>query len=157
MHHQTDSIIKELVSVLEGEPWYGQRAEEILGAVNVSTVYKRPAAHVHSQIELLYHMVTWAEHVRDLVDKNAIADPDGFEMKNWRLIEPSEHTWERGLREFKTLHQQIITLLGNKNDDFLASPVSSRSFDFRFLLQGLIQHDIYHLGQIAYLNKLLIP
>jgi hypothetical protein len=32
--------------------------------------------------------------------------------------------------------------------------VDERKYNFRKLLHGLIQHDIYHLGQIAYIKKI---
>jgi hypothetical protein len=33
--------------------------------------------------------------------------------------------------------------------------VPTRSFNYRFMLNGLLQHNIYHLGQIAYVKKQL--
>jgi hypothetical protein len=48
-----------------------------------------------------------------------------------------------------------MALLLQKDDSFLDEPVEYRKYDFRFLLNGLIQHNLYHTGQIAYVNKLL--
>jgi len=43
-----------------------------------------------------------------------------------------------------------------KEDDFLSGMVENRKFYYRFLLNGLIQHNIYPPGQIAYLKKMPI-
>jgi len=60
------------------------------------------------------------------------------------------------LEQLKSTHKKIVELLNQKADDsFLGDIVPLREYNFRFMLNGLIQHNIYHLGQIAYLNKLL--
>ncbi len=48
-----------------------------------------------------------------------------------------------------------MELLSEKEDGFLSEEAADRKYNFRHLLHGLIQHDIYHQGQIAFLNKLL--
>ena len=59
------------------------------------------------------------------------------------------------MAQFKVTHDLIIDLLDTKGDKFLSEDVDYREYNFRFLLHGIIQHDIYHIGQIAYLKKLL--
>lgn len=59
------------------------------------------------------------------------------------------------MEELKTILQKIIAILETKEDAFLKEMVPSREFNFRFMLNGLIQHNIYHLGQVAYVKKLL--
>ena len=82
-------------------------------------------------------------------------DPIAFENMDWRKIDPAVHSWDKGVAEFKTLHKKIIELLETKDDEFLNGTVDYRKYSFRFLLNGLVQHNIYHLGQVAYVKKLL--
>jgi hypothetical protein len=74
---------------------------------------------------------------------------------DWRPLDPAVHSWEEGLRQFQQLNQQIIAILQGKDDDFLKEIVDFRQYNFRFLLNGYIQHNIYHIGQVAYCKKLL--
>jgi len=63
---------------------------------------------------------------------------------------------EKGNRTIKRTHNKIIELLKMKEDDnFLGDIVPLRKYNYWFLLNGLIQHNIYHLGQVAYLKKTL--
>ena len=78
-----------------------------------------------------------------------------YEKIDWREIDPSIHGWEEGLSQFIATNQHIIALLKQKDDSFLKEIVDYRKYNFRFLLRGLIQHHIYHAGQIAYIVKLL--
>jgi hypothetical protein len=74
---------------------------------------------------------------------------------DWRQIDPEKHTWEKGLAELKTIHEKILQLLEEKDDEFLKEKVDYRNYQFRYLLNGLMQHNIYHAGQIAYITKYL--
>jgi uncharacterized damage-inducible protein DinB len=155
MRKEIDYIITTLHSVLDGEPWFGRSVMSLLQEVNPAVVYKRPTANSHSLIELIYHMNTWAEFTLKRLERVEEKDFAVFEKLDWREIEPNEHTWEKGVAQFKVTHDLIIELLGTKDDEFLSGEVDYREYNFRFLLHGIIQHDIYHAGQIAYLKKLL--
>ncbi len=77
------------------------------------------------------------------------------ESNDWREIDPNNHTWKNGMGEFRKIQEQIVSILETKEDSFLKEIVPGREFNFRFMLNGLIRHNIYHAGQVAYLNKML--
>jgi uncharacterized damage-inducible protein DinB len=118
-------------------------------------VYTRPSENSHSLIDLLYHINTWAEFTARRLEKEGEKDMQAFEQMDWRLIDPHIHTWANALQDFKTAHDRIIKILQDKEDSLLEEKVDYRDYNYRFLLNGLIQHDIYHLAQIAYAQKLL--
>jgi uncharacterized damage-inducible protein DinB len=155
MSKEIQSIIRNLQNVLSGEPWYGKSVLAILEEVDPAIVHKKPNENSHSIIELLYHSLTWAEFTLKSLEKAEGENITAIEKMNWREINPSDHCWDKGLAEFKIVHERIIQQLNEKDDAFLSEMVDHRKFNFRFLLNGLIQHDIYHLGQIAYIMKLL--
>lgn len=155
MNKEIQSIIRNLENTLDGTPWYGRSVYAILREVDSSIAYKKPTSGSHSLIELLYHMLTWAEFTLKRIEKDKINDLAAFEKIDWREIESKIHDWDEGLGAFIAAHQQIIALLATKGDTFLNETVDYRQYNFRFLLNGLIQHNIYHLGQVAYLKKLL--
>lgn len=155
MNKEIQSIIRNLENTLDGTPWYGRPVYAILREVDSSIAYKKPNAESHSLIELLYHMLTWAEFTLKRIEKDDINDLAAFEKLDWREIDPKIHDWDEGLGALIATHQQMIALLRSKDDGFLNETVDYRQYNFRFLLNGLIQHNIYHLGQVAYLKKLL--
>lgn len=155
MDTEVQTIIGKLKEVLNGQPWYGKPVYELLDEVNQDLQYVQPRPNSHSLIDLLYHMVTWAEFVQKRIEKEPIADMEAFESTDWRPIDPDTHDWQKGVAALTASHQEIATLMQTKDDAFLNEIVDYRKYDFRYLLNGLIQHNIYHLGQIAYVNKLL--
>jgi len=154
MNKELQSIISNLERVNTGTPWYGRPVFDILDEIDPSIVYKRPNKQ-HSLAELLYHMITWADFTLHRVKGDKEKDMTAFEKLDWRKIDPRVHTWEKGLKKFKDIHKEIVELLNQEDDTFLKGVVDYRNYNFRFLLNGLIQHNIYHLGQVAYVKKLL--
>lgn len=155
MNREIQSIIQHLENSLDGSPWYGRPVYALLREVNTDIVYKKPAPEAHSLMDLLYHMLTWAEFTLKRLEKDQVNDLEAFEKLDWREIDPSVHDWDEALGAYIATHQQIIALLKTKTDDLLSEKVDYRDYNFRFLLNGLIEHNIYHLGQVAYLKKLL--
>jgi uncharacterized damage-inducible protein DinB len=155
MNREIQSIIRNIEVTLSGEPWFGRSIYELLAEIDVSKVFIKPNHSEHSLIDLLYHMNTWAEFTLRRIQDDKEQDMAVFEKLDWREIQPGSLSWENGVAEFKSIHERIIAELQTKNDDFLKENVDYRKYNFRFLLNGLIQHNIYHVGQIAYLRKLL--
>jgi len=155
MNTEIQTIISKLDEVLNGRPWYGKPVFKLLDEVNQDLQYVQPSPDSHSLIDLLYHMVTWAEFAQKRIQKEPITDMEAFNATDWRRIDADVHDWQKGVAALKAAHQKIIELMQIKDDAFLNEIVDYRKYDFRHLLNGLIQHNIYHLGQIAYLNKLL--
>jgi uncharacterized damage-inducible protein DinB len=151
MNKETAAIILSLKETLQGEPWYGQPVMAILNDIDPSIAFKKPSEASHSLAELLYHMITWTQFAVKRLEKDQTDDSDALD---WRTIDPKEHTWEKGVSEFKTANDNIIKILESKEDGFLEEKVDFRTYNFRNLLNGLIQHHIYHLGQIAYIKKI---
>ena len=156
MNKEILSIIKNLEITMSGQPWFGRAVFDILGDVEESKVNIRPGGTGHSMIELLWHMNTWAEFTLSSLDGKSTDEMKSIEEKDWRTIDAVDHSWQAGLSELKSTHNKMAAMLAQKDDSFLNEIVPTRKFNFRFMLNGLIQHNIYHLGQIAYINKLLM-
>ena len=155
MNKEIQSLLSQLQNVNSGNPWFGRAVYKILDEVDEKKAAVKPNYSEHSLIELLYHMITWADFTLKRIEKDKINDLAAAEELDWRTINPKVHSWKKGLAEFKAIHKKIINLLKSKDDSFLQEKVDYRKYDFQFLLNGLIQHNIYHLGQVAYLNKML--
>jgi len=154
MNKEIQSIISNIQRTLYDNPWYGDAILPMLKKVHPAVVYINPK-NSHAAIEILYHMITWANYTLKAVQ--GIEVKEGLEdiPMNWRGINPKIDTWETAMKEFEDLHSSLIKELEPKADVFLNDQVPGKSYNYRFLLNGLIQHNIYHLGQIAFLKNLL--
>ncbi len=155
MTKELQSFIRRIENANSGQPWFGRAVYSILDEIYPKKVFTRPGGTEHSMIELLYHMITWANFTLKRIEKDDDMDLVTFEKMDWREIDPKVNTWKKGLAEFKSTQKKIISRLNKKDDAFLKEIVDYRKYNFRFLINGMIEHNIYHLGQIAYLNKML--
>lgn len=155
MNKQIQSIIKSLDDTLSGEPWFGRAVYKLLDEIDEAIVSTNPTNKEHSLIELLWHMNTWAEFTLANLENRSPEELKAIEENDWRTIDPEKHSWQSGLTELKSIHKKIADILAEKEDSFLKEMVPNRRYNFRFMLNGLIQHNIYHAGQVAYLKKLL--
>jgi hypothetical protein len=153
MNKEMQSIIRNLQNTISGEPWYGKPISVLMAEVDSSKASVRPYNKGHSLNDILYHMIFWSEYTIHCVNLNSPVG--GFEKLDWPALVPTEDSWQNGISEFKNIHQKLIELLQTKEDEFLKVMIPGTNYNFRFLLNGLIQHNIYHGGQIAYLTKIL--
>jgi uncharacterized damage-inducible protein DinB len=156
MNREIQSIISKLEDVLVGDPWFGRPVYALLREIDPATVYRKPNGKGHSLIELLYHTLNWVSFCLQAVENKPGADMHYFEERDWISIDPGMHTWEKGFAELKETHRQLIVLLQTKEDALLNETVPGRRYNYRVMLNGLIDHNIYHLGQIAYVKKFLL-
>lgn len=148
-------IIDQLRDAYEGEPWFGRPVKQILAEVDESIAFEKPYGQ-HSMLDLLWHMITWREFTVDRIQHSPQMQLDYFERNDWRQLDHQDRTlWQQGLERLQETQNQLLKLLETCTDDLLEQTVRERTYNFRKLLYGIIQHDIYHLGQIAYVRKML--
>ena len=155
MNKEIQSIIRRIENVNSGQPWFGRAVYELLDEIDSKKAFEKHGGTEHSLIELLYHMNVWADFTLKRLEKDDKHDMAYFEALDWRKIDPKKHSWKKALAEFRSIHKKIVTLLKKKDDAFLKEIVDYRKYNYRFLLSGFIDHNVYHIGQIAYISKLL--
>lgn len=50
---------------------------------------------------------------------------------------------------------ELIDLIVNQDDTYLQTKFLDTDYNFHYLIEGIIHHDLYHLGQIGITIKLL--
>ena len=147
------SISHQLEDAYNGDPWFGRSVKALLSDVNEQAAFIQPAGQ-HSILQLVYHMINWRSFtINSLKPTKPVSV---YDDNDWQHFDHNDKAlWPEGLQQLEATQQELVTLLQHKDDSILTSIVPGRKYDFRCLLNGLVQHDIYHAGQIAYVNKLL--
>lgn len=157
MENQTiQHIIRLLKETYEGDPWHGRSIKSLLSDVTPEAGLKKPNAASHSIAELVYHMVTWRDFTISRLRAEEGKDMKYYEDNDWRTLDLTDtQTWQKGLDLLEESQQRLINLLEEFQDSILPEKVDERKYNFKVLLYGVVQHDAYHAGQIAYVSKLL--
>lgn len=155
MNQEILLLSEKIKDAYQGDPWFGRSIKEILSEIDESIAFQKPNGQ-HSIIELLWHMITWREFILDRLHQTGRQSLEYFEQIDWREIDPSETSlWQQGLQRFNSLQNELVEVIQQQKDEILSQRVPDKKYDFRKLLYGIVEHDIYHTGQIAYVKKLL--
>ncbi|HUQ96762.1 MAG TPA: DinB family protein [Chitinophagaceae bacterium] len=155
MNTEMLQIAEQLKDTYEGAPWFGKNGKTLLAEAEAVNVFENPNGQ-HSIIELLYHMITWREFTISRLRHNGEKTTAYFEARDWQPFEASDTAaWHAGLKKLAAVQNELADVLQQQQDALLIETVPERSYTFRNLLYGIVQHDIYHLGQVAYITKLL--
>ncbi|XOV93520.1 MAG: DinB family protein [Bacteroidota bacterium] len=156
MSTKIEDLIRTFQITFDQNPWYGKSIMDVLKQVDYRKINNKPGGSPHSIAQLLKHMIAWRTFAIIRLDQ----DP-GFliEMnseEDWSsLMIQSEKEWEELIQELKESQEKILEILKTKEEESLNQLMPESKYTFMNLVEGVIQHDVYHLGQIAMLNKML--
>ena len=154
MNREILLLAEQIKETYEGDPWFGRSVKALLAEVNDRIAFERPNEQ-HSILELVWHMITWREFTISRLRRED-KDLHYFEVNDWRGLDHGDkNLWHQSLQRLQETQHELTLLMQQQDDAILSERVEGREYDFRTLLNGIIQHDIYHTGQIAYLTKLL--
>ena len=148
---ERDRIQNQLERAFEGEAWHGPSVLEALEGVSWKKALEKPIPQAHSIWQLVLHITAWEDIVRRrlLGETPEVTD----EMNFPTIVDPSEASWKRALETLRAGHLRLREVAGQITDDQLDQRSNPKTTTRYILLHGIIQHDIYHAGQISILKK----
>jgi uncharacterized damage-inducible protein DinB len=151
---QIEHITKQLEQTYNGQPWYGDSVAMKINAISAETAFLQTSPGLHSIAEILAHMIVWRKAAIEWLRGNSQYNVTLNSKDDWPLYETlQEIGWEELKQQFADTQTQLLSLLRNRTDEILPHPYSKKPYTFQFLLEGIIQHDVYHLGQIGVIVK----
>ena len=145
-------IQDQLKKSFEGESWHGPAVREALAGVTAAQAARRPIAGAHTIWEIALHMATW----KTIVMRRLSGEPvtDVAPEVDWPPVRAvGEAAWQAALHGLEQVQAELRQALAQVRDDQLDQPPAKGTSTRYVLLHGIIQHDLYHAGQIAVLKK----
>jgi len=145
-------IKSQLRRAFQGEAWHGPSVMELLRDVTAEQAAAHPIAGAHSIWELTLHIAAWERFVmRRIVEAEALdpTDEENFPA----VVDTSAKAWTAALEAVNRNHAELLDAVAGLDDERLAEIVPGKPYSIYFMLHGVIQHDLYHAGQIALLKK----
>jgi uncharacterized damage-inducible protein DinB len=149
---EVQRIEDQLRRAFEGNAWHGPSVRELLVDVAAKRAAARPITGAHSIWEIALHVATWDEVVRRRLAGEAIGDlPVDLD---WPMVrDTSEDAWRKTVHDLEQSHRALCQAIARLDDARLAENVPGKGHSVYIELHGIIQHDLYHAGQIALLKK----
>lgn len=144
-------IIDELQRIHAGDAWHGPALRELLINLTPQQAAARPLENTHSIWELVGHITGWETVFRLRLAGQQTTEPEAGDFPPPEDV--SEQAWAQALAELDASHEKLLGVLAGLADSMLDDTVVGVAYSVRFLLRGLIRHNVYHAGQIALLGK----
>lgn len=155
MNQEIKRIIKAIEAAYDGKGWFGDNLLQQLEGVDAVKACKVPEKLNHSIAEIIQHILAWRIFVIEKLNGNATYEVWDTEL-NWvKISSLDEENWLYLKQKLKENQQLLTQTIQQKAEELLEQNVDGRSYNFRLMLQGITQHDIYHIGQISLIKKLV--
>jgi uncharacterized damage-inducible protein DinB len=148
---ELERIADQLQRAYEGSAWHGPSVMEALQDVTPEIAARRQIAGAHTIWELVHHIGAWADIPRRRImgEEFEITDALNFQP----MPEPTADSWKRSLDNLAESQSKLMELVRGMSELRLDQPIKKDGPTLYLLLHGVVQHHIYHAGQIMLLKK----
>ncbi|MGA9184186.1 MAG: DinB family protein [Candidatus Acidiferrales bacterium] len=146
-------IVDQMDRAFSGDAWHGPALAQLLEGVTAEDASKHAVRGVHSIWEIVNHIASWNGIVMHRLAGEKV---EVTQERDWPPVwEATDVAWKRSLEHLVTSRKRLRQTASELDDSMLDQKPSEHQDSRYVLLHGLIQHDLYHAGQIAVLKKAL--
>jgi len=153
---EIERILDQLKRAYEGNAWHGPSVREVLSDVTAEQAAARPLAGAHCIWDLAHHIAVWEDAGRRRLEGDRaqidISSPEDWPPAN----DTSEEAWEQAKTSLDRGHRALCDAVARVPESRLDESILEGMSTVYVTLHGVIQHDLYHAGQIAILKKALM-
>ena len=146
-------IADQLRRAFTGEPWHGSPLRELLAGITAKQACERPLPSGHTIWELVLHIEVYVQAACEVV--SGVPMPKIYATpSDWPPVsDTSAAEWNAATGRLFQSAEQLAKGIEGFTDERLTDTVPGREYDFYYLFHGIVQHSLYHGGQIAMLKK----
>jgi uncharacterized damage-inducible protein DinB len=153
-------ITDQLQREHDGDPWHGSPLLQILEGVTAEQAAATPLQGAHSIWELVLHIAAWKGEVRRRLSGAPSGEP---EEGDWPAVgAPTAERWNEARERLQKTHDALLAAVRQLPESRLfeatndpRNPPLGTGVSYYVLLHGIVQHDVYHSGQIGLLKSAL--
>lgn len=144
-------LLSQLRRAYEGEAWHGPALKEILAGVTAVQAARRPIPSSHTIWEIVLHISAWESAVCGRIEGRYTAEPD---EGDWPAVtDTDDAAWQATLATLDRTHHRLREAVGRLDEGRLHDRLAEGKESAFFAINGVIQHTLYHAGQIVLLKK----
>ncbi|WP_281232324.1 DinB family protein [Flavobacterium gelatinilyticum] len=140
-------------SIYNGNPWLEVNLADTLKNVNAEQAYRKINPNLNTIWEIVNHLIQWRRNILQRMQGETIITPDHNYFVP--VLDPSEAAWEQSLQTLAKTQEAWNTFFEDFDDADLTKIYVNNGHTYYEHIHGIIQHDVYHLGQIVILKKML--
>jgi len=148
---EVERIADQLKRAFEGEAWHGPSVLEIIEGITAHQAAARTFDGTHSIWELVLHIAAWERAILRRLHGDRAQLPT---EEDWPAVgTTTDEAWKQAKQALKQGHDNLRAAIAALDDSRLDQPIIEGMSSVYVTLHGIVQHDLYHAGQIAILKK----
>lgn len=149
---EVERILDQYDRAMNGDAWHGDPVWTILDGISAEQANNRTDPNAHSIWELVSHMTFWETEVNRRLNH---LPARSLEELNFPVApQPTAENWTSTLTAFRQSNTEFRKSLAQLDPAGLDLPTPGRDKSVYVEAHGVIQHHLYHAGQIAILRKI---
>jgi uncharacterized damage-inducible protein DinB len=148
---ETKRILSLFKEVYDGSPWIDINLTSVLQNVSAEQASNRVLKNCNTIWEITNHLIEYRLNVLQRVRGKIIETPDNNYFEP--VTDTSEKNWKDALQRLSKVQKNWIEFLDKVDPGELEKVYTPNSMTYCENIDGIIQHDVYHLGQIVLLSK----
>jgi uncharacterized damage-inducible protein DinB len=145
---EIERILDQLNRAWGGPSWTGVEIQPLLDGITGEQSHAHPQPNAHSIIELVAHMSAWM----DVVSSRLTGKPkEPTAEEDWEDV--TQLSWPAAIEQLENAESRLCDAIARLSTNDLDNIVVGRDYTVYVMVHGVIQHNLYHAGQIAILKK----
>ena len=150
---ETKRITKLFTDIYNGSPWIDVNLTDTLSKLTAAQSANRPIPQCNTIWEIVNHLIQWRQNVLQRVQGKVIKTPSHNYFQ--KVKDTSPKAWKTTLNDLAGSQKQWLDFLKKFDENDFEKVYPNNGMTYYEHIQGIIQHDAYHLGQIVMLSKLV--
>lgn len=151
---EVQRILDQMDRAFSGDAWHGPSLMALLEGISAEKASQHSIRGAHSIWELVNHIAAWHRIVRQRLNGELVELTGEID---WPPVwDASEVAWQRALESLSESQARLRGQVEPLGDDLLQEKPAGNADSRYVILHGVVQHDLYHAGQIAVLKKALL-
>jgi len=148
---ECDRIADQFYRGVEGDAWHGPPVRALLADVTADAAAARPIADAHSIWELVLHMTSWADIARRRLAGEVV---EVTPAEDWPPVgATTAAAWSDAVAAVERSHGELRRAVLALGDGHLDDRTPGKPHTLYVLVHGVLQHTLYHAGQVAILKR----
>ena len=146
----TERLLDQLNRSFGGEAWHGPALRNLLDGVTDEQAKSHPVRGAHSILELVVHVGNWNDAIARRIEGTVV---ESSEVDDWADV--SKIAWKAAVEKLERAQSRLSDAVARLGTEELEQPVAGTKRSKFSEIAGVLQHAVYHSGQIALLKKAL--